>query len=529
MHGVSRRAALAALMVLATACGDNRPEGWSDETHGKNAEPSFETVFPADKVQRLDIVIAAADWQAMQDDMTGMLGAFGAGGGVGGMPGGGGGGGMPGGGGPPAELTAACEGKAAGDACSATFNGSTFTSTCGAAPDGALLCRPQGGPGGGAPGGGGGGAPGGGGGGAADLIPETPVYVPSTVNFTGKTWWNVGIRYKGNSTLSGGWRSGIGKLPFRLNFDKFEDEHPEIEGQHFYGFSKLSLSSNQGDASYIRDHVASSTFRAAGVPAAHTGFMAVYVDHGDGPEYFGLYTVAEDPQDSLLDTHFGNHKGALYEADGTGATWGTFDSASFEAQSDAAELGWESVEAAIAALHSDRSDAAAWRARLEGTLDVDGFLQWLATNTVLANWDSYGRMAHNYYLYADPNDGNRLHWITWDHNLSMSAGQSLSLTLAEVNESWPLIRYLMDDPVYKAKYEQYVRESIQGPLAASAMKERMQQAHTLIAPYVVGENAERQGFTYSSAQQFQDALTGTSGLLQFAEQREAAVRTTFGE
>ncbi|KFE64857.1 CotH kinase family protein [Hyalangium minutum] len=523
MHGVSRLRLLAALMFFTVACGDGRPEGWTEESHGKKAQPAYGTVFPSDQVQRLDIVISAADWQAMQDDMTAMVGAFGSGGG---LPGGGGG--MPGGGGgaPPVELTAACQDKAEGEACTATFNGTTFTSTCGKTPDGAtLLCRPMGGPGGG--GGAPGGAPGGGGGGV-DLIPNTPIYVPSTVMFNGKTWWHVGIRYKGNSTLSSGWRSGVSKLPFRLNFDKFEDEHPEIEGQHFYGFSKLSLSSNQGDVSYIRDHVASDTFLAAGVPAARTGFMAVYVDHGEGAQYFGLYTVAEDPQSSLLDSHFGNHDGALYEADGVGARWGTFDEASFEAQSDAAEQGWESVQAAIAALNADRSDAAAWRAGLEARLDVDGFLQWLAVNTVLMNWDSYGSMPHNYYLYADPTDGNRLHWITWDHNLSMTSRQGLSLTLSEVTQDWPLIRYLMDDPVYKPRYEQYVRESVQGPLAAATMKERMQQAHDLIAPWVTGENAEVQGFTYTSADQFNTSLTGTAGLFSFAEQREAAVRTTFG-
>lgn len=523
MHGVSRLGVLAAL-VFFTACGDGRPEGWTEASHGKKAQPAYSTVFPSEQVQRLDIVISASDWQAMQDDMTDMLGAFGSGGGPGG--GGGappGGGGLPGGGGgPPAELIAACQGKAEGDACTATFNGSTFTSTCGKIPDGAtLLCRPAQMPGGG-------GAPGGGGGGAVDLIPRTPVYVPATVSMNGKTWWYVGVRYKGNSTLSGGWRSGVGKLPFRLNFDKFEDDHPEIEGQHFYGFSKLSLSSNQGDTSYIRDHVASDTFLAAGVPAARTGFMAVYVDHGEGPQYFGLYTAAEDPQASLLDSHFGNHDGALYEADGTGARWGTFDEASFEAQSDAAEQGWESVQAAIAALNADRGDAGAWRAGLEARLDVDGFLQWLAINTVLKNWDSYGGMPHNYYLYADPTDGNRLHWITWDHNLSMSAGQGLSLTLSEVTQDWPLIRYLMDDPVYRPRYEQYVRESIQGPLATATMKARLQQAHELIAPWVSGENAEVTGFTYTSAQQFDTSLTGSNGLFSFVEQREAAVKTAFG-
>lgn len=66
-----------------------------------------------------------------------------------------GGGGAPGGGGGgtiPPELVMACAGKAAGDACSATLNGSSLTGTC-TDSGGTLACIPSGGlPGGGGPG-----------------------------------------------------------------------------------------------------------------------------------------------------------------------------------------------------------------------------------------------------------------------------------------------------------------------------------------------------------------------------------------
>ena len=35
-------------------------------------------------------------------------------------------------------------------------------------------------------------------------------------------------------------------------------------------------------------------------------------------------------------------------------------------------------------------------------MDVDLFLRWLAVNSTIGNWDAYGAMAHNYYLYGDP-------------------------------------------------------------------------------------------------------------------------------
>jgi spore coat protein H len=530
MKRSSRLGTLATLAVaFTTACGGvERPEGWSEASHGKDAPPAYDVVFAQDKVQRIDLVITPEDWQVMQDDMTSMLGEFGTGGGGGGAPPGGGGGVPPGGGGGfPTELTQACVDKAEGDACTATFNGSTFTSTCARTPDGAqLLCRPTGGPGGG-------GAPGGGapGGGAGDLLPNTPVYVPSTVHFNGKTWSYVGVRMKGNSSLSQTWRSGVGKLPFRLNFDKYEDEHPEIEDQRFYGFKKLSFGNGAADTSLLRDKVTTDIFREFGVPAGHTAFVALYVDHGNGPQYFGLYTLDEDPDEPLLDRNFGGHKGALYEADGTGARWHAFDQESFEIQANE-EQGWAPVEEAIAALNSDRTDAAAWRARLEAKLDVDGFLKWLAVNTVMQNWDAYGAMAHNYYLYADPNEGGRLHWITWDHDRSMGdgmGGRASSLTQDNVDTTWPLIRFLMDDPIYAETYKRYALEVARGPLTPDTLQARLRAAHELIAPYVVGENAEQPGYTFiSSPQVFEDSLTGTNGLLNFAARRQAEVEAALG-
>ena len=61
------------------------------------------------------------------------------------------------------------------------------------------------------------------------------------------------------------------------------------------------------------------------MPAPVTAFFRVFIDHGDGPEYFGLYTGMELPSDeAFLDTQLGGHKGNLYKPDGSGATWATY-------------------------------------------------------------------------------------------------------------------------------------------------------------------------------------------------------------
>ena len=191
---------------------------WTDATHSKSADPNFDEVFEDEAVKRIDIVITEARWQSMLDDMTGLYGSFGSGGGQGGL---------------------------------------TETD-------------------------------------------EDPIFVPGEVFYNGIEWYRVGVRFKGNSSLQTSWQNGILKLALKLDFDEFEDDYPQIDNQRFYGFKKLHLKNNFDDKSMLREKVAGDVFRNAGLPGSHTAFYTVYVDHGDGPQYFGLYTMVEDVEDTVL-------------------------------------------------------------------------------------------------------------------------------------------------------------------------------------------------------------------------------------
>ncbi|MCY1008098.1 CotH kinase family protein [Nannocystis pusilla] len=458
--------------------------------------------FPQDRVARLDITITPEDWQAMLADMTDMAGEFGTGMGMGMNP--------------PMPDTSACEGLAAGDACEGEFMGQAIVGIC---TDfmGALVCLPEDLPGPGM----------GGGGGGTDLLPRTPIYVECEVRSGDDVWEHVGIRFKGNSSLSMPWSQGIYKLPLRLNFDKFEDLHPEIENQRFYGFESLSLSNGSLDASLLRDKLGTDIFAEAGVPAPASAFYRIFIDHGEGPTYFGLYTGIELPEDeSFLDRRFGGHDGNLYKPDGEAARWDVWDSETLgkENNEDAADYG--DAQGLFDALHADRSDAVAWRAGLEARLDVDGFLHWLALNAVVEDWDVYGRMPHNYYVYADPADAGRFSWIPWDHTFAFSSGQgiggqSLSLAMDEVGDEWPLIRYLLDDAVYRDRYRQFVEQAAASEYEPASMGPRFEAAHAMIAPYVVGPEGEQPGYTFVASEA---AFAATlDELLGHVEQRQQDV------
>ena len=180
-------------------------------------------------------------------------------------------------------------------------------------------------------------------------------------------------------------------------------------------------------------------------------------------------------------------------------------------------------------------------------LNVDEFIRWLAVNTVIQNWDTYGNMAHNYYLYSNPADGGRIYWIPWDNNMALSSGMGgmfgeegegtedglegndlrrgmgtpLSLDLSEVDDNWPLIRYLMDDPEYWDIYVFYVQEVIETIFEPEATKICYQEAHDLIAPYAVGPEGEQTGYTQLSSPEAFD--TSLEQLFDHVDERYLAV------
>ena len=462
----------------------SRPEGWDPATHEKGQVDA--SIFDVAEVRRLDLEIAPADWQAMVDDLTELLGPAGQGGG-----GGGGGGGAPPGpppGPPPEELILACDALAAGTSCSAMLDGNEISGTCTDIGGGTVLCAPEGGPGGPDPGG--------------EGFAREPLKVEATLRYQGGVWTHVGVRFKGNSTLMTTWQTGNEKMPFRLNLDTFEDTYPEIEDQRFYGFKKLALNNGGRDETASRDVLAARVFRAAGVPTPRANWVRLYVDRGDGAEYLGLYALVEDPEGPFLDEEFGDDSGTLYKPEGEGARFAQYVADDFVDENGDGD--GSDVERLVDALHAERADAAAWRAGIEATLDVDGFLLWLATNTLVQDWDTYGNMTHNFYLYGAPDDDGRLQWIPWDHNEAFVGGAGgvrppLSLALDEVGEDWPLIRSLIDDAEYRERYRAALATAAQA-FSVEAFDALVEQAETLATPALVGAEGERPESTFVSSE-----------------------------
>ncbi|MCB0210778.1 MAG: CotH kinase family protein [Anaerolineae bacterium] len=520
-----------------------RPAGWGEESHSNKADPNYDIVFPQDKVNEITITIDPEDWAAMQANMIELYGEPGTRGGRGG----------PGGGGPPganfgqnneplpedfqrpgnSNSEAEENGSPAGDPPPAGFAPPELAE---GNPPGQAFGRS----GGGGPGGFGG--PGFGGG-------ENPMWVPATLEFDGNIWTNVGVRYKGNSSLMSSWNSGSSNLPLKLDFDEFEDIYPEIDNQRFYGFKQLSLANDFGDSTYMNNAITYDLLEAAGLAASETGYYNITLDYGEGPVDLGLYTAVEVPDDTAIEHYFGDDKGNIYEGDGGGASLaeGTFDQieTSFQKENNEDEADWSDIENLYNVLHSPQrtTDPEAWRSDLEAVFDVNSFLKWLALSATIQHWDTYGGMSHNFYLYHNPAT-DQLTWFSWDHNQVLGGsggpggggggprpmpvgdpsaqaepsaedgttqtepspaeeanpraegrgrggpggGRSSSLDKADVGDNWPLIRYLLDDPTYYDLYMDYLAEINRDVFIPDQLAEKYQDLAELIGPYVAKED-----------------------------------------
>ncbi len=478
-------------------------QDWSKKTHSNEVAPSYEDVFPQDRVQRIDIVISSSDWSDMWANVDENLGANHPGPAMGPIP-----------------AMGSGMGPALGPGMGPRLD---FNSD-------SLPPRPSGRPEGGDPEG----RPEGG---RSDLdslhmpvpmLPPmateefTPMWIPCTITHNGKNWCQVGLRLKGNSSLSHAYMDGNSKLSMKLDFDEYEEQYPELKNQRFYGFKQLNLNNNYEDSSLMREKVASDLFRSFGLASAQTAFCEVYIDYGEGSQYFGLYTIVEEVDDTVIKNSFAKSKGNLYKPQERAGSFalGTFNEDEFNLVTKS-DKSYSDVRALYDLLHdaSRKENPAAWQKSLESIFDVESFLKWMAANNVIQNWDSYGNMAHNYYLYNNP-ENNLLTWIPWDSNEAFQRGQNhWELNqMDRVDDSWPLISYLFSVGDYQQKYKEHLRLFVSAVYEVEAMQKLYDSYYNLLKESAY---AEQRGRTFLRVSTQFDAAV--KALKTHVESRRAVV------
>ena len=129
-------------------------------------------------------------------------------------------------------------------------------------------------------------------------------YYSCDVEINGKTFYKVGIRPKGNTSLSSiASDPTTDRYSFKLEFDHY------VEGQTCYGLDKLILNNNYADATNMKEALIYDMFRYLGADASLYHYAGVSVNG----EYWGCYLALEGVEDSFLLRNYGAADGELYK------------------------------------------------------------------------------------------------------------------------------------------------------------------------------------------------------------------------
>lgn len=127
-------------------------------------------------------------------------------------------------------------------------------------------------------------------------------YIMADVVVNGTKFKNVGVRPKGNSSLSQVARSDSDRYSFRLQFDEY------IKGQTCFGLESFVVNNMTGDNTYMKEYVSYELMQEIGVEAPYFGYADIKVNG----ESWGLYLAVELYNESYEQRVFGGTLGMLY-------------------------------------------------------------------------------------------------------------------------------------------------------------------------------------------------------------------------
>ena len=136
---------------------------------------------------------------------------------------------------------------------------------------------------------------------------EDEEYTAASVVIDGEAYKNVGIRAKGNSSLSSVSAMDSDRYSFKIEFDQYDNT------TSYYGLDKISLNNIIKDNTYMKDYLTYQMMADYGVNAPLCSYVYITVNGED----WGLYLAVEGVEDSFLQRNYGTDYGELYKPDTT--------------------------------------------------------------------------------------------------------------------------------------------------------------------------------------------------------------------
>ncbi len=130
-------------------------------------------------------------------------------------------------------------------------------------------------------------------------------YYAANVVIDGEAYKNVGIRGKGNTSLSTVSSLGSERYSFKIEFDQYDSSIT------YHGLDKLSLNNLIQDSTMMKDYLTYTMMNEFGAAAPLCSFVYITVNGED----WGLYLAVEGIEDSFLERNYGSNYGELYKPD----------------------------------------------------------------------------------------------------------------------------------------------------------------------------------------------------------------------
>lgn len=307
--------------------------------------------------------------------------------------------------------------------------------------------------------------------------PQNEEYHSADITVDGIKVENAGIRTKGNMTLNSVASSDSDRYSYRIKFNKY------VKGSKLLGLDELCLNSGYSDPSYMREYLHYEMLRKIGMNVPETAFCRVYINN----EYAGFYLAVEGLDSTFLKDNFGeNYKnGNFYKMDeGSTLEYKEDENYTYADLKSGNDTNLASFKEFVKKLNDVTTGE---KGDIESFLDVDSALKYIASNTVLCNYDSYnGNMHHNFYLYEDENGVFTV--VPWDFNMSFGGfnGENSEVGIdtpfiSGSLETLPLINKLLSVPEYKEKYYGYIKEMMS---ILESFESRVTELKGIISPYV---------------------------------------------
>ncbi|MGN0594280.1 MAG: CotH kinase family protein [Hominimerdicola sp.] len=236
-------------------------------------------------------------------------------------------------------------------------------------------------------------------------------WITANISINGESYENVGIKTKGNTSLSQISMTGNDRYSLKVSFGKYTD------GQTCYGLDKLVLNNIYSDNTYLKEYMSYNLFQFMNVPSSLCTFANITVNG----EHYGFFLALEDTDDSFIERNYGEDSGVeAYKPESMDMAGG------MQMPENMQNGGFGFSITRLISLTDEEGNSVEWSA-IAGDFDtenIESFTSKDGTTTKLSELDMSAMQSLNIENIVSLTDANGKTLDLSSYTLSMSMGEN---------------------------------------------------------------------------------------------------------